>query len=359
MGAMRVLVFGVVLGACAGKSTTTPDQPVRPVRKLVPAPPTDQAGFRRLLVGDVVNGGLWFVDAACREQFLQPGPVPAAAFDAFAACVAGLKLRATGRIDGLDDTSVLTDDNGFEIEAHVVGGKLDFIGYSGRAPGAPDLPTITPKTLESLRTGGDPNATISEAEAKTIPSNPNNEHTEHLRLCLSETGELASITPAGTVTSPTSLNAYTAIARTWKFRPFTVGGKAINACAIIGFQYPESPPNPDRDLLPRPLRSKAGNVIYKVKPSDVTQMSGAKMVFPDDEDKVLLRNGSRTVGSFKLCLDEQGRYESGTLLKSTGLARYDAKIARTMMAWTYQPYVLDGVAVPVCFVLTFVYSQGH
>jgi len=105
-------------------------------------------------------------------------------------------------------------------------------------------------------------------------------------------------------------------------------------------------------------RSKAGNVVYNVSPRELEplRVQGDKAIAPDDQDKVHL-NGAHLVGSFKLCLDETGHYESGTVLKSTGVIGYDARIARAMMAWVYRPFVIDGSAVPVCSAITFIYSQ--
>src|SRR5690606_37720193 len=166
---MRLLsVFGLALGLCyleacgpglAPQSSSRPPPAAPPVRPGVP-PPSDEAGLRKLLVDEVMNGGLFFEDSACQAQFGQSGAIKPDAFDAFARCVAALDLRPTGREDSLDDTSVLTDSAGFELQAHVVAGRLSFIGFSGRAPGAPELPSITPAALESLRVSGDPNATI-------------------------------------------------------------------------------------------------------------------------------------------------------------------------------------------------------
>lgn len=58
------------------------------------------------------------------------------------------------------------------------------------------------------------------------------------------------------------------------------------------------------------------------------------------------RRSRRCAPATMLCLGEDGRYEQGTLLKSTGVPGYDAKIASAMMAWTYRPYLVDGVPVP-------------
>lgn len=361
----RLLSFGMAiglwhLGACGSAATPQPTTPTAPAVRAGVPPPGDEAGFRKLLSGEVVNGGLWFTDADCQARFQQAGPVKPDAFDAFARCVATLHLRPTGRTESIDDTSVLTDDAGFEIEAQVVDGRLKFIGFSGRAPGVPDLPSITPQSLESLRVGGDPDATISADEASRIflPGQPVPNLVEHLRLCLGEDGQLSTVTPAQT-TVPASAAAFAAVARTWKFRPFVVAEKPIAACAVVGFQYPAGPRAASRDRLPRPPElSKAGHFIYYVNPRDLgpRRVVGDSLVVPDDEDRMHL-HGKRVVGSFKLCLDETGHYERGLLLQSTGVPGYDAKIARTMMQWVYQPYVVDGVAVPVCSTVTFIYSQ--
>lgn len=68
-------------GACGPGLSQQRESPS--VRAGVP-PPSDQGGFRKLLVGDVVNGGLWFADAGCQAQFGQAGTIKSDAFDAFA-----------------------------------------------------------------------------------------------------------------------------------------------------------------------------------------------------------------------------------------------------------------------------------
>jgi hypothetical protein len=363
VGMQRVLIAVLVGLGCAtacgpGLATSTAPRSVRPG---VP-PPGDEAGIRTLLAGEVTNGGLWFADAGCQAQFGTAGTIKADAFDAFARCLVTLRLRTTGRSHWHDDTSVLTDDAGFEIEAHIADGRLDFIGFSARAPGMPDLPTITPEALEALRISGDPNATISAEEAKLVlrpgKSGASPTHTEHLRLCLTETGELRTVMP-GTTTTPASAAAFSVIARGWRFRPFVVAGKAQPVCAIAAIHYPVGAGAPERHLPQPPQLSKAGNLVYFIHPAELNPLRivGNINVSPDAEDKSKL-HGRRVVGTFRLCLDEAGRYESGTLMRSTGLPRYDAKIARTMMTWEYRPYVVDGKPIPVCTAVTFIYTQG-
>jgi hypothetical protein len=357
---LAVVACGPVPVAQSASQSEHPKPPAPPpVRAGVP-PPGDEAGFRKLLVGAVAYGGLWFSDSTCQAQFGSAGTVAPAAFDAFAHCVAGLHLRPTGRADSFDDTSVLTDDNGFEIEARVAAGKLDFIGFSARASGWSDEPSITPATLESLRASGDPNASLSADEVSRMVSvdDATPHQTMHLRVCLAEDGRVSTILP-GSTTLYSWVTAFSTIVRTWTFRPFTVGGKPMAVCSIIGFQYPATPADADREQLPRPPHfSRAGHVVWNVGPHTLENLraSGSKYIYPDDMDNIDL-HGGRLIGSFKLCIDETGHYESGTVIKSTGLPRYDAKIARTIMQWTYHPYLAGGVAVPVCTAVTFIYSQ--
>ena len=355
MRAGSLIALGLLAACGPGLAQTASVTP--PVRAGVP-PPSDEVGLRALPAHQVVSGGLWFADETCQTRFGSAGTIVPEAFDAFAHCVAGLHLRPTGRVDSFDDTSVLTDEVGFEIEARVVAGRLDYIGFSGRGPGMPDMPTITRETLESLRASGDPNASVSAKDADELGlSSKPPPRTEHLRVCLAETGEVNKIMPGTTMTFA-SATAFAAVAQGWRFRPFTIAGKPMAVCSIVTFHYPAGTHDPAR--LPRPPQlSKAGNIVYYVNPMELEtlRIAGTKMVTPDGEDKTHLQ-GKRIVGSFKLCLDETGHYESGVLLKTTGVPRYDAKIARTLMEWAFQPYVVGGTAIPVCSAFTFIYTQN-
>src|SRR5689334_9152473 len=93
-----VLALGLACALAAGcgpglaPQRPAPETGAPKVRAGVP-PPSDEAGFRKLLVANVMNGGLRFTDENCQSQFGQAGTVEPAAFDAFARCVAALHLR--------------------------------------------------------------------------------------------------------------------------------------------------------------------------------------------------------------------------------------------------------------------------
>lgn len=111
--------------------------------------------------------------------------------------------------------------------------------------------------------------------------------------------------------------------------------------------------DPSRPPPPPPAGPK--NVPPKLL--DSVRISGSKYIVPDDHEKAQMPEGSRLIGSFKLCLDVTGAISQLRMLKSTGFVGYDAKLAREIAKWRHRPYLLDGKAVPVCTAVTFIYSQ--
>lgn len=67
---------------------------------------------------------------------------------------------------------------------------------------------------------------------------------------------------------------------------------------------------------------------------------------------------TKLVTTYKLCVDAAGAVSKVSMLKSSGLPGYDAKISSTMKTWRYSPYLIDGVAKAVCTAVTFIYTQA-
>lgn len=87
--------------------------------------------------------------------------------------------------------------------------------------------------------------------------------------------------------------------------------------------------------------------------------SGETQIVPPDPVKTeMLRGGKdRTVGSFKLCIDRAGTISAiAPIGGGTKYPAYDSKIVSTMRAWRYDAYRVNGRPVPVCSVVTFVYT---
>jgi hypothetical protein len=89
------------------------------------------------------------------------------------------------------------------------------------------------------------------------------------------------------------------------------------------------------------------------------RIQGDKQILPDDATRLEIAEAGvrRLVIPFRLCVDVDGAVSEVALLKASGFPAYDAKLADAMWLWRYQPYQIDGAAVPVCAVVQFQYSQ--
>ncbi|WP_428269646.1 energy transducer TonB [Haliangium sp.] len=112
----------------------------------------------------------------------------------------------------------------------------------------------------------------------------------------------------------------------------------------------EEPPPPPPPAKPR--------VVPQVA-VEGKRVAGEKNIQPDDTVKIQMqRDGkSRIVGVFKMCLNKAGGVSSIDMVKSSGYPDYDRKIRSKMQEWRYQPYMVNGQAIPVCSSITFIYSQ--
>jgi hypothetical protein len=94
-----------------------------------------------------------------------------------------------------------------------------------------------------------------------------------------------------------------------------------------------------------------------VKSVDAKRVSGEKLIVPDSDTRVAIAHTKiqRARGTFRLCLDADGDVIEVLPVRSTGYAGYDAEIIHYMKRWKYSPFVIDGVAKPVCTLITFIY----
>jgi len=327
--------------------------------------------IERLFRGDVINGGLWFDDATCANQFGTAGQLRADELTAFAKCLAELHLQASAREDALGDVVVFTYPPGFEVEARVVqesaGPHLTWIGYESRRAVDPLVPTITADALAALRVSGDNDGPIDPSVAASLELDPTKTmHAQYawIRLCIDETG---AVTQAHVfeLTSERSADAFAAAAQRWTFRPFTIQGSGMPVCSMVRMSYPPKGAPPLEVLPLPPPRSKRNNeaLVFAEGVKDARliegkRISGEKTIVPDDQTKVeIQKRTSRVTGSFRICLSETGAVESVLPLRSTGFAAYDRRIMGGVLAWVYSPYQVNDVAVPVCTRVTFIYHQ--
>ena len=88
------------------------------------------------------------------------------------------------------------------------------------------------------------------------------------------------------------------------------------------------------------------------------RISGQTQVHaPDTVKTTMLRDGKeRTAGTLKLCIATDGRISSVSVAVSTKYDAYDAKLVGAAREWRYKPYTVNGTPVPVCGMVTFVYT---
>ncbi|MEO8550044.1 MAG: hypothetical protein ABI678_08720 [Kofleriaceae bacterium] len=330
------------------------------------------AELRELFRDSVVDGGLWFDDAACAAEFGKGEEVPKDRLDAFAACLAGLNLQPSPREDALGDVVVLDYAPGIELEARVApeaaGPHLSWIGYASRRPIDALVPTITPSALESIRLTGDRNGPLEPTLASTLELDPTpKSHAQFtwLRVCVDETGAVTLADPFETTSIKASLGFARAAAQ-WTFKPFVIHDQPVAVCSLARMSYPpnQAPTVETLPLPPAPSRSHKNPLVYvegakERKLHEGHRVAGDKMIAPDDGTKTRIQKSKvdRITASFRICLDENGAAESVLPLKSSGFAEYDAKILYFMNKWRYEPYAIDGVPLPVCTAVTFIYSQ--
>jgi hypothetical protein len=249
---------------------------------------------------------------------------------------------------------VLITDAGFELEAHVAGGALDFIGFSGRGEGVPATPMIAPPALEALRTAGEPHPVVPAAVGDTLGKQP---VVNALRVCLDEAGAVQSIAPASGW-DPTGVRAFTQAIADWKFRPFAVGDEALAVCAIVTVTYPPGAKVVDRIPL-APKLGPDGKPRFMVEPY---LLEGRRIVGHVRVDATALEReripiDGRFVATFRLCLDEHGVPASVDNVQPSGLASYDARVADNLKTWRYHPFVIDGQPSAICTMITYALSR--
>src|SRR5206468_6933857 len=111
------------------------------------------------------------------------------------------------------------------------------------------------------------------------------------------------------------------------------------------------------EMLPFPLKSDA--FIVPARELAKARVSGDKFIVPDDATKTAIYKAgiSQVIGTYQLCLDEQGVVHDLRMLRSTGVPAYDARILTAMAKWRYKPYLDEGQPTAICGEVTFTYSQ--
>jgi TonB family protein len=322
----------------------------------------DVAGVRRMLREETTVGGLSFPDTACTKRFAFPGHVSGPLLDELARCLTTLQLSASERADALPDVMVLTSAPGIELEARFVetedGPWVAWIGYVARRDVRDAIPTITAATLESLRVTGDRNAPLAGPGA--FDELPVLKHAyAWMKICINAEGTVTG-SHVREASSPHAARVFAAAIETWQFKPFLVGTQPTPACSMVRMVCPSDGAGAP-EVLPLPVPDGPDEVVNVPTTMLGTRTRGNILVTPDDEDKVRLQKAHllKLIAALHYCLDETGRVDRVTLIRSSGLPRYDDKIVAAARTWVFKPFLDEGKAIRVCSSTHFIYTQGR
>ena len=96
---------------------------------------------------------------------------------------------------------------------------------------------IPPPTIRSLRISGETQIQPPEAVKTAMVHEDRRRTSASFEVCLSATGDVVSIRLVGSSGYDRYDAALAAAIRTWRYRPFQVGGRAIPVCGIVTFVY--------------------------------------------------------------------------------------------------------------------------
>jgi TPR repeat protein len=327
----------------------------------------DAPAFAKRLLSRVQVTGLWFADRECARQFSGDFPLTADRQPAFLRCLATLDahLDPPGKAA---DTAVLAYEPGLAIHLGIRRGVVEQIWTGAPQIDDADAAPIDADLLASHLVSGtfDVRPEPAAGAAGRLPP----VLLVDLNVCVDPSGRVDR-TWIGRSSIPSNegyARTVQAAVAAWQFTPFVARGKPVRVCAIVPFSDPPEIAQRQRGRLSAmrpPSHAGIGGTPLNVPPTslDALRIAGDKVIAPDDATKtaISVKAGPqlvRLIGSFKLCLSSSGRIQSVTSLKTTGVPAYDQKLIRTMRSnWRYRPFMVNGVAAPVCTAVTFIYSQ--
>lgn len=123
----------------------------------------------------------------------------------------------------------------------------------------------------------------------------------------------------------------------------TASGDGCSAACRLEALPPPPPARP---------QSVAPNVLKALR------ISGETQVHPSTSTQSMMMRARDTLvrGSLMVCIAIDGSVAAATLQRSTGYGDYDKALASAVRGWRYQPYRMNGTAVPACSTVTFEYS---
>lgn len=336
----------------------------------------DVAAFRGLAPMGISISNMWFEPPEC-QVFVGGGD--SVLWDSevagFLECAAtlGLRLQSTHHAPlNSPSTAILSFDPAGQLTLLIRDGSL--VSIRGLGTPEPAMSPVTTAAMLAHLKGGPPHVEPSAALRDKVARDPHAGALAQVSVCVDTAGKPTRTEIWQSTVDPDYPNAVRKAAEGWRFRPFLRRGKPVSVCGEINLAYPTSYPIPSSEdhawLPPRANQNPASAPAPplpppppNITPTDLEALraAGDRRILPDEatRSEIAASGKTRLIGSFKLCIEKDGRVRSVNQLKSTGFAEYDRAIVDTIRAtWSYRPYVKSGQPEAACTVVTFIYTPS-
>jgi hypothetical protein len=263
---MRLLAPVAVVAALAGTTRADPedDTEVGQARLVAAIRARDARAIARQLHPRLDLAGVWFADPACAKRFASPMTLAAgepdverapekqqarsARIDAFARCLAQLRLQVTTRHTSTPSGAVLTYEPGIELEVVFDGPLVRWIGFEAQGRKDANLPTLSTQAFEALRRSGTTNLDATAGKRLDAAVASRGSVAAWVKLCLDPAGAITTAELRDSTTPAVGAIVLAAI-KDWSFRGFEHKGNKLPVCALSYLIYPAAKA-PSYETLP-------------------------------------------------------------------------------------------------------------
>jgi hypothetical protein len=256
---VRLLAPLAVIAALAGTARADPDDDteVGQARLAAAIRARDARAIARQLHPRLDLAGVWFADPACAKRFASHTALAAGDLDAFARCLAQLRLQVTTRHTSTPGGAVLTYEPGIELELVFDGPLVRWIGFEAQGWKDANLPTLSAQAFEALRRSGTTNLDATAGKQLATAAASRGSVAAWIKLCLDPTGAITTAELRDS-TTPAAGAILLAAIKDWSFRGFEHKGKKLPVCALSYLIYPAAKA-PSYETLPTAAPASIGD----------------------------------------------------------------------------------------------------
>ena len=116
--------------------------------------------------------------------------------------------------------------------------KEAWLGAKGSPPTAPmDQIVVPPTVLQGLRISGDTQIQAPDTVKTEMLRDGKDRAVGTIKVCIAADGGISSVSVLGSTKYPAYDAKLVSTARSWRYRAYTVNGRAMPACSTVTFVY--------------------------------------------------------------------------------------------------------------------------